>query len=123
MVGHRAGYVADNPKMKRYCQTLTLKDDPELIAGYVREHSRVWPEIKVGIREVGILDMQIYLRGNLLFMIVDTTDDFDWEKDNERLSRLPRQKEWEEYMSGFQNAGPHAASHEKWQMMERIFKL
>ena len=62
--------------MKRYCQTLTLKDDPELIAGYVREHSRVWPEIKAGIREVGILDMQIYLRENLLFMIVDTTDDF-----------------------------------------------
>ena len=79
--------------------------------------------LKEGIREVGILDMQIYLRGNLLFMIVDTVDNFDWVKDNERLASLPRQKEWEEYMSRFQQADPHAASHEKWQMMERIFKL
>ncbi|MBO8467827.1 MAG: L-rhamnose mutarotase [Bacteroidetes bacterium] len=109
--------------MKRYCQTLTLRNDPQLIADYVKEHSRVWPEIREGIREVGILDMQIYLKGNLLFMIVDTVDDFDWEKDNARLAGLPRQREWEEYMSRFQNADPHAASHEKWQLMERIFKL
>lgn len=109
--------------MKRYCQTLTLKDDPELIAGYVREHSRVWPEIKAGIREVGILDMQIYIRGTQLFMIVDTVDDFDWERDNARLATLPRQKEWEEHVARFQNADPSAPSHEKWQLMERIFKL
>lgn len=61
--------------MKRYCQTLELYNDPELIAGYVEEHSRVWPEIKAGIREVGILDMQIYMYENRLFMIVDTVDD------------------------------------------------
>ena len=109
--------------MKRYCQTLTLRNDPQLIADYVKEHSRVWPEIREGIREVGILDMQIYLKGNLLFMIVDTVDDFDWEKDNARLAGLPRQREWEVYMSRVQNADPHAASHEKWQLMERIFKL
>lgn len=57
--------------MKRYCQTLELKNDPELIEAYVREHSRVWPEVQAGIREVGILDMQIYALGNRLFMIMD----------------------------------------------------
>ena len=109
--------------MKRYCQTLVLRNDPQLIEGYVREHSHVWPEIKEGIREVGILDMQIYIHENVLFMIVDTVDGFDWEKDNARLAGLPRQREWEEYMSRFQDADPHAASHEKWHLMERIFKL
>ena len=84
--------------MKRYCQTLELREDPELIAQYVEEHAHVWPEIKAGIREVGILDMQIYIHGNTLFMIVDTVDDFDWEKDNARLAQLPRQAEWEAYM-------------------------
>lgn len=109
--------------MKRYCQTLTLRNDPELIARYVEEHRHVWPEIKAGIREVGILDMQIYLRGNLMFMIMDTTDDFDWEKDNARLSTLPKQAEWEAYMAKFQEASPDVSSNEKWMLMERIFKL
>lgn len=109
--------------MKRYCQTLELYNDPELIAGYVEEHSRVWPEIKEGIREVGILDMQIYIYENRLFMIVDTVDDFDWVKDNERLATLPRQAEWEAYVSRFQRSLPGQASHEKWKIMRQIFKL
>lgn len=109
--------------MKRYCQTLKLRDNKELIAQYVEEHKHVWPEIEAGIREVGILDMQIYILDNTLFMIVDTIDDFDWEKDNARLATLPRQAEWEAYMSRFQQADENATSAEKWQLMERIFKL
>ena len=84
--------------MKRYCQTLELYDDPELIAAYVEEHRHVWDEIKEGQRKVGILDMQIYIHGTTLFMICDTVDDFDWVKDNERLAQLPRQAEWDTYV-------------------------
>ena len=109
--------------MKRYCQTLELYNDSELIRAYVAEHQHVWPEIKAGIREVGILDMQIYIHEHTLFMIVDTVDEFDWIKDNECLAKLPRQAEWEAYMSRFQRSLPGQASHEKWKMMERIFKL
>lgn len=109
--------------MKRYCQTLTLRNDPDLIARYVEVHKSVWPEIKAGIREVGILDMQIYFHESLLFMIMDTTDDFDWVKDNARLALLPRQAEWEAYMAKFQQALPNAASNEKWVLMTQIFKL
>ena len=67
--------------MKRYCQTLELYDDKELIEAYVAEHAHVWEEVKAGIREVGITDMQIYIDGNRLFMIMDTTDEFDMERD------------------------------------------
>lgn len=109
--------------MKRYCQTLQLKNDPELIAQYIEAHCNVWSEIKAGIREVGIVDMQIYIHGCTLFMIVDTVDDFDWERDNARLATLPRQAEWEAFVSRFQQALPEASSAEKWQLMERIFKL
>lgn len=109
--------------MKRYCQTLDLYDDPQLIAGYIEEHRHVWEEIKEGIRQVGILDMQIYIYKNRLFMIVDTIDDFDWVKDNERLAQLPRQAEWEAYMAKYQVSLPGQASHEKWKLMDRIFKL
>ncbi len=109
--------------MKRYCQTLSLKNDPQLIEAYVREHAHVWPEVQAGIKEVGILDMQIYIHENQLFMIVDTVDDFDWERNMNRLATLPRQAEWEAYMDRFQDAGEGKKSNEKWQLMTRIFKL
>jgi len=107
--------------MKRYCQTLTLVDDPDLIGKYLEAHRHVWPEIIEGQRAVGILDMQIYCRGTQLFMICDTVDEFDWQRDMERLSKLPRQAEWEAYVSQFQGCSAEARSDEKWQMMERIF--
>ena len=109
--------------MKRFCQTLELYDDPELIAAYVEEHRHVWEEVKEGQRAVGILDMQIYIHGTTLFMICDTVDEFDWVKDNERLAGLPRQAEWEAYMSKYQRSVPGQPSHEKWKMMERIYQL
>lgn len=107
--------------MKRYCQSLTLRDDPELVKQYIEVHSHVWPEVIEGQHEVGILQMQIYALGNTLFMIVDTVDDFDWDRDMARLATLPRQAEWEAYVSTFQGCDPNATSAEKWQMMTQIF--
>ena len=107
--------------MKRYCQTLTLVNDPVLIEKYIEVHSNVWPEIIEGQRQVGILDMQIFIKDNLLFMICDTVDDFDWNRDMARLATLPRQAEWEAYVAQFQGCRADARSDEKWQMMERIF--
>jgi L-rhamnose mutarotase len=111
--------------VKRYCQTLDLRDDPQLIAEYRRRHSqeKVWKEIVAGIREVGILEMEIYILGTRLFMIVETPLDFDWETANARLATLPRQQEWEDYMSIFQLTKPGVSSAEKWQPMERMFHL
>lgn len=107
--------------MKRYCQTLTLVDNPEMIEKYVEVHKHVWPEIIEGQREVGILDMQIYRNGRQLFMIMDTVDDFDFARDMAKLATLPRQAEWEAYVSQFQGAKATARSDEKWQLMKKIF--
>ena len=107
--------------MKRYCQTLTLVDNEELIAQYVEAHAHVWPEIIEGQRQVGILDMQIYRKGRQLFMIMDVKDDFDFARDMAKLSTLPRQAEWEAYVAQFQGCSADARSDEKWQLMERIF--
>ena len=121
------GYIVKeySGPVKRYCQTLDLKDDPELIAEYRRRHSEgeAWSEILWGIREVGILEMEIYLLETRLFMIVEAPVDFDWDSAMARLSTLPRQQEWEDYMSEFQKAAPGSSSNEKWRMMERIFHL
>ena len=110
---------------KRYCQTLNLKDDNALIAEYIDRHSEAnrWPEIVEGIGLVGILEMEIYLIGTRLFMIIETAEDFDWDSAFSLLSTLPRQAEWEEKMSIFQVSEPGASSAEKWQLMDRIFSL
>lgn len=111
--------------VKRYCQTLDLKNDPKLIEEYKKRHSKeeFWPEIGAGMKEVGILEMEIYILGTRLFMIVEVPLDFDWDVAFAKLDTLPRQKEWEEYMSVFQMASPGASSTEKWQMMDRMFHL
>ena len=100
---------------------MTLVDNPELVEKYVEVHSHVWPEVIAGQHEVGILQMQIYRLGRSLFMIMDTVDDFDFARDMARLAGLPRQAEWEAYVSQFQGCAAGASSAEKWQMMEKIF--
>ena len=104
---------------------MDLKADPALIAEYRRRHSReeAWKEIRDGIREVGILEMEVYLLGSRIVMIVDAPLDLDWDSAMTRLATLPRQQEWEGYMAMFQNCRAEATSNEKWQMMDRIFYL
>jgi L-rhamnose mutarotase len=113
------------PEKKRYCKTLQLHDDPELIENYKKVHApgAVWPEITNGMREVGITGMEIYIHANLLFMIMETEADFDHDKAMEELAGKPRQKEWEAYVSQFQKTTSDAAANEKWQLMERIYRM
>jgi len=108
---------------KRYCQTLSLKNN--LIEEYRKIHSeeKAWPEIRAGIRAVGILEMEIYILGSQLFMIIETPLDFDWKIAMDKLSNLPRQAEWEKYVSKFQDCPYLSSSAEKWKLMERMFYL
>ena len=111
--------------VKRYCQTMDLRDNAELIRKYKEAHDRdhFWDEIKQGIRSVGILEMEIYILGTRLFMIVETPLDFDWDSAMAHLATLPRQEEWEAYVAQFQQCNENATSDEKWRMMERMFYL
>lgn len=110
---------------RRYVQTLSLRDNPQLIAEYRRLHSKesMWKEILDGIREVGILEMEIYILGTRLVMIVETTADFDWDRQMSLLAKLPRQAEWENVVAKYQQTVPGLASSEKWKLMERMFHL
>ena len=103
------------------------KNSPEaaLIAEYRKIHSRAeaWPEIRAGIRSVGILEMEMYICGTQVFMIVETPLDFDWDTAMEKLSHLSRQQEWEDYVARFQECVPGSTSSQKWELMERMFYL
>ena len=121
------GYIQKqhSGSIKRFVQTLTLRSDEEARREYIKWHSPEyhWKEIRDGIREVGILEMEIYILGNLLVMIVDAPEDFCWDEAMARLATLPRQAEWEAFVSQFQGCDADATSDEKWQMMERMFYL
>lgn len=110
---------------KRFCKHLTLEEDPRLMEEYKRVHApgAVWPEITRGMKEVGILDMEIYMAGNQLFMIMDTVPGFNHTEAMEALSHKPRQSDWEAFVSRFQKTSAEATAGEKWELMERIYKM
>jgi L-rhamnose mutarotase len=107
----------------RYCLTLDLKNDPNLIAEYKRYHEKIWPEIAQSIRHSGIQEMEIYLLGTRMFMIMEVNDQFSFEAKAEADRTNPKVQEWEDLMWKFQQALPQAKPGEKWLPMERIFKL
>lgn len=115
----------DYCQVKRYCQTMNLKDSQELIEKYKECHNEAnsWPEIREEIRSIGILEMEIYIEKNHLFMIIETPLNFDFNIAMKRLASLPLQIEWERYVSRFQECTPDSTSSEKWTLMERIFYL
>ena len=107
----------------RYCLTLDLKDDPKLIAQYKRYHEKIWPEITASIRQSGIEDLEIYLLGTRLFMIMEVSNGFSFAKKAEIDRNNPKVQEWEQLMWRFQKPLSQAKPGEKWMLMERIFKL
>lgn len=111
--------------MPRYCFALDLKDQPGLIDQYRAWHApgAVWPEVIRSIRQAGIRDMEIYLTGNRLFMIMETEAGFDPQRKAATDAADARVQDWEELMWQFQQALPWARPGEKWVPMEKIFEL
>ncbi|HSF46061.1 MAG TPA: L-rhamnose mutarotase [Chitinophagaceae bacterium] len=109
--------------MSRYCLTVDLKDDPALIQQYEDYHRKVWPEILQSLTDSGILSMEIYRLRTRMFMIIETTDDFSFEKKSGMDLANPKVQEWEKLMSQFQQALPWEKPDDpwKWKLMEKVF--
>ena len=115
----------DGAMTKRYCLTLDLKNDPKLIAEYKQFHApgKAWPEITKSIRDSGIENMEIYLLGTRMFMIIEANEKFSLEAKAAADRLNPRVQEWEQLMWKFQQPLPQASNGEKWMLMQEIFKL
>lgn len=107
--------------MNRYCLTLNLKNDPELIRQYEEHHKAVWPEIISSIKEAGIESMEIYRYGTSLFMTMEVNDNFSFEKKQVSDMNNDKVQQWEEIMLKYQQ--PFKGSSEKWILMNKIFDL
>ncbi len=110
---------------QKMCLACDLKDDPQLIAAYKKYHAagNAWPEITKSIKDAGIVNMEIYLTGNRLFMIMEVDETFDPVRKAKMDSSNPKVQEWEELMMGFQQLLPWAKEGEKWLPLEKIFQL
>ena len=109
----------------RHCLATDLKDNPELIAQYKAYHQpgNGFPEVAKSIRDAGIVEMEIYLIANRLFMIMEVDDSFDAAKKAQSDAQCPKVQQWETLMWQFQQALPWAKVGEKWLPTEQIFKL
>lgn len=110
---------------KRWVQTMDLRNDSALIAEYRRRHAegQIWPEILQGIKDCGLLEMEIYILGTRLVMICEAPTNLDWNEAMQKMASDPRQAEWEAFMAEFQQCSADQRSDEKWQQMERMFHL
>jgi L-rhamnose mutarotase len=110
---------------KRYCFALDLKDDQELIKGYIKYHTPdgVWPEVIESIKVAGVDKLEIYLIGNRLFMIMNVNKGFSFIAKAAADLRNEKVVAWEELMSTFQQRLPWAKGDEKWVLMDKIFTL
>jgi len=111
--------------MKKFCLTLDLKNDDELIEAYERYHQQdtIWPEIPEGIKACGILTMDIYRASTRLVMFMETVDEFELKSGFEKMADLPRQKEWAALMNTLQQRPAFAEPDEHWVEMKQIFRL
>ena len=109
--------------MSRYCFALDLKWDADLIAEYEAYHKAVWPEIAHSITSAGIEKLEIYRIENRLFMIMETSENFSFEKKAAMDAANPKVQEWENLMWEYQQGLPFAKEGEKWILMNKIFEL
>lgn len=111
--------------MKKFCLAVDLVDDIALIEEYEKWHSPggVWKEIIASIKDAGITGMEIYRVGNRMFMIMETTDEFDFAVKAQMDASNPKVQDWEDLMWKFQQSLPFAKNGEKWMLLNKIFDL
>jgi L-rhamnose mutarotase len=108
---------------RRCCFALDLVADVALIEEYRRMHEpgAVWPGVIDHIRALGVEAMEIWQRGEHLFMILEAAEDFPRAVDAQAL--VADNLRWERLMDRFQRRLADAAPGEKWSPLERIFLL
>jgi L-rhamnose mutarotase len=109
--------------MKRFCLALELHRDPALIAEYIEHHREGRAAIHQSIRDAGVLDMQIFELDGRLCMVMDTADDFSFERKAQLDAANPAVQQWETLMEKFQQVDHATDRASKWRPMQKIFQL
>jgi L-rhamnose mutarotase len=103
-----------------------LEDDPTIIERYIDYHKVGKKEaegIPQRIRDAGVDQMDIFITGNRLIMVVTVNDTYDEVKKAERDASDPVTIRWEALVGGLQRALPWAKEGVKWTRADRIYRL
>ena len=93
------------------------------IEAYKAHHRLVWPEVLASLRQAGIQQMDIYLLGRRLVMILETNEPDFRRCFAAHVASGPRVAEWEALMRSLQTPPPGARAGEWWTQMEPVFSL
>ncbi len=122
------GYVQKPLKVptRRLVEARELVEDPAEVARYKSLHAmgKAWPEITQGLKDIGIVDNEIYCVGNRTFEFYEVAKEFDWEKSWEALESKPVSQKWGALVGPIDR--PFTDKDGKPlpnQIMKRIFKL
>lgn len=108
----------------RRCFAVDLHDDHEQIARYRAWHQAGAPPAAVtaAIRADDVRELQIWLVGDRLFMILELGDGYDAQAKAARDAANPDIQAWDALMRTFQKPLPFAPDR-TWMEMERIYAL
>ena len=63
---------------------------------YVEAHQHVWPELEELMRGAGVMQMRIFLRGNLVFLFAEVEDRKEYER---KMAEDPNEQRWDAWMA------------------------
>jgi len=111
-------------KTIRRCFAVDLYDDPALIARYRAWHEAGGPPAAVtaAIRADDVRELEIWLVGDRMFMILEQGDQYDPQAKAARDAANPDVQAWDALMRTFQKPLPFAPD-QTWVEMERIYAL
>ena len=108
--------------MQRFALTLHLRPDPTLADEYVARHREVWPAVLDSLRDSGILRSEIFRNGYQLIMVLDTTDDFTFDRKAAMDQANPVVMRWEKEMAKFQAVDDaDTDASKRWVLLENVF--
>ncbi|WP_369828759.1 L-rhamnose mutarotase [Flavobacterium sp. 1] len=81
---------------KRFCFACNLVNESQLIEEYKAHHAqgKAWSEITESIKASGILDMEIYLAADHLFMIIETDESYSHKRKQQMDALNSKVQEW-----------------------------
>lgn len=111
-------------KTVRRCFAVDLYDDSGSIERYRAWHAAGGPPAAVtaAIRADDVRELEIWLVGDRMFMILEQGDQYDAAAKADRDAANPDVQAWDALMRTFQKSLPFAPG-ETWVEMERIYAL
>jgi len=108
----------------RRCFAVDLHDDADRIARYRQWHAAGGPPaaVNAAIRADDVRELEIWLVGDRMFMILEQGDAFDADAKAARDAADPDVQAWDALMRTFQKPLPFAPDR-TWVEMERIYAL